>query len=237
MEALVIPAVVVIGILVIAYILLRDKPKPHARPHTPPKPDVQRQAIAPASSPRHDLSMLPEHFIVLDLETTGLNPERNEIIEIGAIRVHRDSDHHEAFQALVKPTKKVPQFITEMTGISQAMVESEGDQLEVALADFVEFIQDLPLVTFNAQFDMGFLHYAAKRHGLVIKNRYTCALKLSRRAWPALPSYRLHDLAKMGKLSEEDTHRALSDCKRAMIVFTAAASEVGKKVKWTVPIC
>jgi DNA polymerase III subunit epsilon len=102
--------------------------------------------------------------------------------------------------------------------------------------DFIDFIQDLPLVTFNAQFDMGFLHYAAKRHGRVIKNRYTCALKLSRRAWPGLPSYRLHDLVKMGKLSDEDTHRAIGDCKRTMIVFTAAASGVGMKVKWTVPM-
>jgi DNA polymerase III epsilon subunit-like protein len=80
---------------------------------------------------------------------------------------------------------------------------------------------------------MGFLHSAAKRNGLVIKNRYTCALKLSRRAWPGLPSYRLADLARIGKLPDDDAHRALADCKRTMLIFIAAASEVGKGIRWT----
>jgi DNA polymerase III epsilon subunit family exonuclease len=191
----------------------------------------------PAASPQPKIidlpALLPLQFIVLDLETTGLNPHRDEIIEFGAIRVTIDSDNHSGFQTLVRPERKVSRKITGITGITQDMVNSEGLQLEDALTQFIEFIGDLPLVTFNAEFDMGFLHSAAKKHGKVINNRYTCALKRARRAWPGLQSYRLVDLAKMGKLSDEDTHRALGDCKRTMIVFTAATSTLGQKVRWT----
>ena len=55
-----------------------------------------------------DLSMLPKQFVVFDLETTGLDPLKHEIIEIGAVKVNRDSDNHTTFQALIKPVKKVP---------------------------------------------------------------------------------------------------------------------------------
>jgi DNA polymerase III epsilon subunit-like protein len=60
----------------------------------------KRAALAPA-----DVSILPERFVVFDLETTGLHPDRHEIIEIGAIRVDRDADKHQTFQTLVKPKK------------------------------------------------------------------------------------------------------------------------------------
>ena len=110
---------------------------------------------------------LPQRFIVLDLETTGLDPARHEIIEIGAIRVNRDSNIHDTFSALVKPTRRIPKRITQMTGISQDMVDSEGEPLEKAIKAFATFIEDLPLVAFNAEFDMAFLRNAAKQHNLV----------------------------------------------------------------------
>jgi DNA polymerase III subunit epsilon len=77
--------------------------------------------------------------VVFDLETTGLNPERHEIIEIGAIKVNRDSDVHQTFQALVKPVKRIPKKITEITGITQAMVTEDGEPAEQVLRDFHEF--------------------------------------------------------------------------------------------------
>ncbi|MFZ0961418.1 MAG: 3'-5' exonuclease [Terriglobia bacterium] len=174
-----------------------------------------------------NLAPVPQKFIVLDLETTGLDPIKNEIIEIGAIRVNRDSNIHDTFSALVKPIRRIPKKITQMTGISQEMVESEGEPLEKAIKEFAKFIEDLPLVTFNAEFDMAFLQNAAKQHNLVIGNSTSCALKMARRAWPGRKSYRLNDLAKDGGLSDEGTHRALGDCKRALIVYTAAVSRLG----------
>lgn len=198
-----------------------------------PEIDSSQTAATIQAKTRSLSELLPQHFVVLDLETTGLRPERNEIIEIGAIRFTLEAENHTTFQTLVKPLRKVPAKITGITGISQEMVDRDGIALEDALRQFIEFIGDLPLVTFNAEFDMGFLNHAAKKHGLKIPNRYTCALKRARRAWPGLPSYKLVDLAKMGNLSDENTHRALGDCTRAAIVFTSATSTLGQKVRWT----
>jgi len=177
------------------------------------------------------LSAVPQKFVVFDLETTGLDAVRHEIIEIGAIRVNRDSNIHDTFQALVKPMKRIPKKITLINGISQDMVDHEGEPLETALREFVDFIGDLPLVSFNADFDMEFLQNAAQRHNLVIRNKVSCALKMARRAWPGRQSYRLCDLARDGNLLEEDTHRALSDCKRTMFVYSGAATELALRKK------
>jgi DNA polymerase III subunit epsilon len=176
-----------------------------------------------------NLSVLPERFVVFDLETTGLKPEVHEIIEIGAIRVNRDSNYHDTFQALIRPRKKIPHKIIEITNITPDMVEKDGEPLETVIPQFLEFIGDLPLVSFNAEFDMAFLMNAVNQTQpcAPIKNRISCALKMARRAWPGRKSYRLTDLAKDGNLSSEGAHRALDDCRRAMIVYTAAASKLG----------
>lgn len=177
--------------------------------------------------PTISIAHLPERFVVLDLETTGLDPTRHEIIEIGAIRVNRDSNSHDTYQSLIKPSKKVPKKITELTGINQAMLDADGVPLETALREFLVFAGDLHLVSFNAEFDMAFLRNASAKHSISINNSISCALKMARRAWPGRRSYRLADLAKDGNLSSDGTHRALGDCQRALIVYTAAASKLG----------
>lgn len=176
--------------------------------------------------PKVDLTHLPERFVVFDLETTGLDPSKHEIIEIGAIRVNRDSVQHETFQVLIKPARKVPKKITELTGISQAMLDTDGDSLDAAIQDFSDFIGDLRLVTFNADFDMAFLRNAAEKHSITVNNPVSCALKMARRAWPGRRSYKLASLAQDGNLSSQDTHRALDDSQRALIVYTAAANKL-----------
>lgn len=180
------------------------------------------------SKRKPDLSVLPKRFIVFDLETTGLSAAQHEVIEFGAIRVNRESAQHETFQALVKPNKKIPKKITDITGITQEMVEREGERLDSVLPEFLEFIGDLPLVSFNADFDMAFLNAAIAQctPETRINNRVSCALKMARRAWPGRKSYRLVDLAKDGGLSLDETHRALADCQRALIIYTSAAVEL-----------
>lgn len=182
------------------------------------------------------LKWLPCRFVVLDLETTGLDPEKNEIIEYGAIKVQVGTTDQLAFQMLVKPEKNVSKKITQITGITQEMLEQEGVEPQEALTQLMQFIEDLPLVTYNADFDMGFLHSTARKYGAVVRNPYTCALKRARRAWPGLASYKLVDLARMGNLSIENAHRAVGDCERALIVFLSSTSVLDRKVRWTHPI-
>lgn len=171
----------------------------------------QFRSATPSTKP--NLSVLPPQFVVFDLETTGLHSDRHEIIEIGAIRVNRDSDTHDTFQALIRARKRIPKRITEITGITQDLIDKDGEALADALTQFRTFVGDLPLVSFNADFDMAFLVEALRQTQptVSIANPVSCALKMARRAWPRRKSYRLADLARDGGLSAEDSHRALSD--------------------------
>ncbi len=178
------------------------------------------------SSKSTKLAPLPERFVVFDLETTGLDCTKHEIIEIGAIRVNRDSTKHDTFQALVKPLRKVPKRITDLTGITQSMVEADGGPIAKTVSEFLDFAGELPLVSFNAEFDMGFLSIAAQKTGRLVSNPVTCALVMARRAWPGRKSYRLADLARDGNLGSDGAHRALEDCKRTLIVYAAAAAKL-----------
>lgn len=109
------------------------------------------------AKPEISLAHLPEQFIVFDLETTGLNPDKHEIIEIGAIPVNRDSTNHDTFKSLVKPARQVPKKITELTGINQAMLDSDGDSIESALRGFMSFV-GRPSPVLNGPHDVGTPH-------------------------------------------------------------------------------
>ncbi len=170
---------------------------------------------------------LPETFIVLDLETTGLDASRHEIIEIAAILYRKGNTNHQTLQALVKPSKKVPKKITEITGITQEMVETKGEPLVDVMREFMAFVQGHRLVTFNAEFDMAFLHAATTSLGLPkLNNPVSCALKMARRAWPKRKTYRLSDLASDGQFTGGTAHRALEDARCALIVYAAAVAEL-----------
>ena len=175
---------------------------------------------------RKKAAELPEMFVVVDLETTGLSARVDEIIEIGAIRVQRGAESHKTFQILVKPERPIPRRITELTGITQAMVHDAGAPLNLALVQFMEFVGDLPLVAYNAPFDMGFLAAASQKCGLEIKNEYMCALEAARQAWPDLPSHRLSDMAEFANLPMNDLHRSLGDCMRTVHIYAAAVSKI-----------
>jgi DNA polymerase III epsilon subunit family exonuclease len=175
---------------------------------------------------RRRLSILPERFIVLDIETTGLKPEKDEIIEVAAIRVNRDSQEHDSFRAFVKPRRKIPEKITSITGITQEMVERDGEPIEQVIRHFHEFVGEHRIVAFNAEFDMAFLRRDATAVGLEFRNEVSCALDMARRAWPKRRSYKLKDLANDGGLDTSDSHRALGDCKRALTIYTAAVAQL-----------
>lgn len=188
---------------------------------------ASRQRVT-ATAGKPDLSMLPERFVVFDLETTGLRADFHEIIEIGAIRVNRDSDLHDTFSTLIAPTGRVSSKITSLTGLDRKTLLAEGQALASALDEFSAFIGELPLVAFNARFDHKFLNYACDRAGRVqFRNEVTCALALSRKAWPGRSSYRLTDMCLDAGIKIHSEHRALPDCERALHVYVAASQKLG----------
>ena len=101
---------------------------------------------------------------------------------------------------LVQPRNRIPAPITNLTGITQQMMDEEGHSLEETLTRCLQFIGDLPLVAYTADFDLAFLKNALTQTNpsSQINNPASCALRMTRRAWPYLNSYRLADVAKDG---------------------------------------
>ncbi len=174
-----------------------------------------------------DQSALPARFVIVDLETTGFSPDRDEIIEIGALRMDRQAGERAVFQTLIRPSCPIPSRVAQVTGLTALLLEARGVPLAEALVQFLDFLRDWRLVFFNAPFDMGFLERALETCGLPpVTNRVICISRMARQAWPGLPSYKLNQLAKTGGLSVDGSHRALRDCEIALEVYTAAAFEL-----------
>ena len=102
-------------------------------------------------------------YVALDIETTGLSPKTNEIINIGAIR-YRNNLPVDEFDVLVKPEHRIPAFITELTGISNAMV-AKSPCIGSVLPLLIDFIGRDIILGHNVKFDINFLNYAMEAHG------------------------------------------------------------------------
>lgn len=152
------------------------------------------------------------NYIVFDLETTGLSPANDEIIEISAIRVWQNQAADE-FSTLVNPHIPIPYAATQVNGITDSMVASAPD-LRQALDDFLAFVGRDILVGHNIHtFDTNFLYDGAVRElGTKVTNDYVDTLYLARNCLPTLRHHRLTDLAEHFSISTKGAHRALQDC-------------------------
>ncbi|MFC1693181.1 helicase C-terminal domain-containing protein [Candidatus Latescibacterota bacterium] len=159
--------------------------------------------------------MIPaDTFISIDLETTGLNPQLNEIIEIGAVKVN-DGKITDQYQELVKPRSPIPESITHITGISNEDVAGAGS-IEEITPSFLDFISDNRLLGQNVRFDVAFLRDAmgVGNIGEAVDN-----IELARILLPRLQSYSLDNLIDFFALTPEKRHRALSDAQITADIF------------------
>ena len=157
-------------------------------------------------------------FIFFDLETTGLSPRGDCIIEIAGLRAVPGGRVTGEFHALVRIERPVPSFITAITGITSAMLSNQVP-IAVALPRFMEFADGLPLVSYNVSFDMGFLRAEAERLKLAVGNTCDCALREARRKLPRLANHKLKTVAAHLGVAVDQTHRALDDCHMGLEVF------------------
>jgi exonuclease, DNA polymerase III, epsilon subunit family len=150
-------------------------------------------------------------YVCVDLETTGLNPQNDAIIEIGAVRVEKN-EIVDTFQTLVNPGYRIPAFITQLTGITTQMVADAPD-IETALGDFLEFAGNSRFVGHNIHcFDIKFICSKAERYlGKQVLNDYFDTLRLARRLYPEERHNRLCDLIERFNIAEREEHRALAD--------------------------
>lgn len=154
-------------------------------------------------------------FVAFDLETTGMGNAM--ITEIGAVKV-QFGEVIDRFDALVDPGEPIPYFITELTGITNEMVRGQPEISQV-LPRFLTFAEDLPLVAHNAPFDASFLRREAAKLGIVVENPIVDTLRLARRVFPRLPSYKLTFLTDYFDIRHDHAHRASSDAEAAAKLY------------------
>ena len=152
-------------------------------------------------------------FVALDLETTGLSPRLDRIIEVGAVRFQGDKVLA-TFQSLVRPEVGIPRAVQELTGIHDADVAA-APQPEQVLAQLIDFVGTSGVVAHSGNFDLSFLVGGDAQPEYVLFD----TLDLSRIMLPAVPSHSLPHLSRQLGLSHPHPHRALSDADAARQLF------------------
>lgn len=145
-------------------------------------------------------------YCVIDLETTGLSFTFDKIIEIGILKV-RNNEIIDKYSQLINPGFKIPSYITELTGITNEMLEGKPNISDV-INDVMNFIEDDIIIGHYTSFDLNFIKAALNDE---LKNKYIDTLQFSRKLYPALKHHRLSDMVTLLNLTNNE-HRALSDC-------------------------
>ena len=156
---------------------------------------------------------LDSEFVAFDIETTGLNAEKDRMTEIGAV-IFSGGEILRSFNTFVDPQIPIPADITELTGIRQSDVQGAPHEDE-ALRLFLDFAGDRPLIAHNAHFDVGFMSAAARRSGIRFSPVFLDTLALSQALCPELKRFRLDVVSNHLGLPKFNHHRASDD---AMVV-------------------
>lgn len=165
-------------------------------------------------------------FVAVDLETTGLDFERDSLLELGAVRF-RDGVEVASFSRVVKPAKPISTFIENLTGITAAEADA-GQDLSAALAEFAEFCGTTPRVAHNASFDRRFLRKAFEQCELAEPDvPWFDTLLGARMVWPTATAHRLEALVeRFGLLSGGAGHRAEVDARAAGLLLLRIETEL-----------
>lgn len=170
-----------------------------------------------------------EVVAIIDFETTGLSPDHGDrATEIAAVLV-QDGKIVDRYQSLMNAGVRIPPFITELTGISDAMVRKAPPAADV-MRDVADFVGDHPLVAHNASFDRKFWDAEL---GRICRNRrqeFACSMLVSRRVFPCAPSHKLGVLVEFAKLPVTGRyHRALADAEMAASLLVCMEDELRRR--------
>lgn len=178
-------------------------------------------------------------YVIFDLETTGLDPDVDAIIEISALKV-KDGEIIDEFSTLVNPCMHIPYEASCVNGIVDDMVK-DAPKIEEALKDFIAFVGNNVLMGQNIKrFDLRFIQRDAVRYfGKSLTNDYVDTLFVAQRYLPELDSYSLESLADYYDISYDGAHRALADCRINKKVYDCLAKEMANpsEAAKRVPVC
>ncbi|MBZ4663511.1 MAG: PolC-type polymerase [Caloramator sp.] len=160
---------------------------------------------------------LDGEFIVFDIETTGFNPQTDEIIEIGAVKI-KNYQIVDRFSVLINPERHISEEIQKLTGITNEMVMDKETIIDI-LPKFIEFVGEGVLVAHNAKFDTGFLREKFKKFNLPFNYSILDTLPLARWLLPDLKRHKLNVIAEHLGISLENHHRAVDDAEATAHIF------------------
>lgn len=173
------------------------------------------------------LLSFPSSFTVIDLETTGLSPEYDAIIEVAALKVNSGKivDTFSSVTGVIGYVY-IDDFITELTGITQDMVD-QAPKINDVLPEFFNFIGNDIVLGHNVNFDINFLYdNSLKILKIPFTNNFIDTMRISRRLHPEKSHHRLVDLCNQYSIDYSNAHRALDDCKITLSCFNALHSDV-----------
>lgn len=171
-------------------------------------------------------------FVAIDLETTGLDFEKDEIIEVALVRFE-NGEPTESVDYLVKPTTATLRpFIENLTGISKADLET-AEPFSALAAKIFNFIGELPVVAHNANFDSKFLTQTFQKVGVSFENHMVWdSLTVSRIAYQNIPNHRLDTLVQELDIPRSRAHRALPDADACGRLFVMSIQKIAASAEW-----
>lgn len=156
-------------------------------------------------------------YAIVDIETTGGYASANGITEV-SVFVHDGKRVVKHFETLIDPQQHIPNYITALTGIDNAMVAGAPAFDEVADVLF-DILNDKVFVAHNVNFDYSFIKHQFKQSGYDLIVKKLCTVRLGRKVFPGLPSYSLGNLCRSLKIKIENRHRAGGDAKATVKLF------------------
>ena len=167
-------------------------------------------------------------YVVIDIETTGLDPKNNEIIELSALKI-KDNKIIDQFSTLCKRNNEIPEFIIDLTGITNAMVET-APKIENILPEFIKFIDSSIIIGHNVNFDINFIYNNYKKYfNKELSIDFIDTMRLSRIVLPELKHHRLQDLSEYFKIEEKNLHRGLVDCNTTFKIYNLLKQYIKEK--------
>lgn len=187
----------------------------------------------PARKKGKSLFDFPDDYVLIDVETTGVDPRRDSMIEFAAIKVKNNEVIGEK-NFLIYPEQPsrfhLSSFITSLTGITKDMLLKDGIPREEALFEMMNFIHTETILGYNVNFDINFVYdFNHSMTGTHLSNDFVDALRLSRKIHSNFRRHRLQDMLTHYQIEEEQEHRALRDCVQTKQVYDFLRKDAERK--------
>lgn len=182
----------------------------HSSPHGFSNAYRTHQIHKARSIPERTQKKTETEYVVIDIETDGLDPLKSSILELGAVKA--SGEELEEFQKLVQYHRAIPPEIEKLTGITNTMLQEQGVPIEEALDELCSFIGSATIIGYNVEFDLSFINLQLKNLGRPgLTNDRIDLLREAKRKNIFLNNYKLLTVLKEYEIAEEVPHRALSD--------------------------